>query len=86
VAWTELAFDAVREADPRTWIVVNPAKFGTAAAVNRGIDNASADIFVRLDADDLAPAMVILRSLRAGGRARKARKAFVQPLAQFHFD
>ena len=47
-------FDALERRDPRIKIVVNPTNVGTAAAANRGIAAASADIIVRLDADDIA--------------------------------
>jgi glycosyltransferase involved in cell wall biosynthesis len=40
--------------DPRIRIVVNRKNLGTAAAANRGIEAARADIIARLDADDIA--------------------------------
>jgi glycosyltransferase involved in cell wall biosynthesis len=52
-------FEALARRDPRIRIVVNPTNIGTAAAANRGIDVARAEIIVRLDADDIAePARV----------------------------
>ena len=47
-------FDALERRDPRIKIVVNPTNVGTTAAANRGIAAASANIIVRLDADDIA--------------------------------
>jgi glycosyltransferase involved in cell wall biosynthesis len=47
-------FKALERRDPRIRIVVNPTNLGTAAAANRGIDTARADIILRLDADDIA--------------------------------
>jgi glycosyltransferase involved in cell wall biosynthesis len=40
--------------DPRIRIVVNERNLGTAAAANRGIQAARADIIARIDADDVA--------------------------------
>jgi glycosyltransferase involved in cell wall biosynthesis len=52
-------FNALARRDPRIRLVTNPANLGTAAAANRGIEAARADIIVRLDADDVAePARV----------------------------
>ena len=61
----EAIFDALAKRDRRIRIVVNPTNLGTAAAANRGIDNASADIIVRLDADDLAEPASIGRLVAA---------------------
>lgn len=47
-------FRSLQQRDPRIRIVVNPSNIGTAAAANRGIEAARADIIVRLDADDIA--------------------------------
>jgi glycosyltransferase involved in cell wall biosynthesis len=47
-------FKALARRDPRIRLVTNPVNLGTAAAANRGIENARADIIVRLDADDVA--------------------------------
>ncbi|MGC2774165.1 MAG: glycosyltransferase, partial [Bradyrhizobium sp.] len=47
-------FEALERRDPRIRLVINPANLGTAAAANRGIEAARADIIVRLDADDVA--------------------------------
>lgn len=52
-------FKALEQRDPRIRLVSNPTNLGTAAAANRGIAVATADIIVRLDADDIAePARV----------------------------
>jgi glycosyltransferase involved in cell wall biosynthesis len=47
-------FEALASRDQRIRIVVNPTNLGTAAAANRGIEAARADIITRLDADDIA--------------------------------
>lgn len=47
-------FRSLQQRDPRIRIVVNRGNTGTAAAANRGIEAARADIIVRLDADDIA--------------------------------
>jgi glycosyltransferase involved in cell wall biosynthesis len=47
-------FKVLERRDPRIRLLVNPTNLGTAAAANRGIEAASADIIVRLDADDVA--------------------------------
>jgi glycosyltransferase involved in cell wall biosynthesis len=58
-------FDAIGKRDPRIRIVVNPANLGATAAANRGIAHASADIIVRIDADDIAEAPRIERLVAA---------------------
>jgi glycosyltransferase involved in cell wall biosynthesis len=50
----EARFRALQQRDPRIRLVVNPTNLGTAAAANRGIAAARADIIARLDADDIA--------------------------------
>jgi glycosyltransferase involved in cell wall biosynthesis len=50
----DAVFQALQRRDPRIRIVINPTNLGTAAAANRGIEAARADIIVRLDADDVA--------------------------------
>ena len=50
----DAVFQALARRDPRIRIVVNPTNLGTAAAANRGIEAARADIILRLDADDVA--------------------------------
>jgi glycosyltransferase involved in cell wall biosynthesis len=50
----EARFRALQQRDPRIRVVVNPTNLGTAAAANRGIAEARADIIARLDADDVA--------------------------------
>jgi glycosyltransferase involved in cell wall biosynthesis len=50
----DAVFQALARRDSRIRIVVNPTNLGTAAAANRGIEIARADIIVRLDADDIA--------------------------------
>jgi glycosyltransferase involved in cell wall biosynthesis len=47
-------FGALKNRDPRIRLVTNPVNLGAAAAANRGIEAARADIIVRLDADDIA--------------------------------
>ena len=42
------------ERDPRICLIVNAENLGAAAAANRGIEHARADIIARLDADDIA--------------------------------
>jgi glycosyltransferase involved in cell wall biosynthesis len=47
-------FEAIAQRDQRIRVVINPTNIGTAAAANRGIEIARADIIARLDADDIA--------------------------------
>ena len=47
-------FATIAQRDPRIKVVVNPSNLGTAAAANRGIEVARADVIARLDADDIA--------------------------------
>ena len=47
-------FTALAARDPRIRIVTNPTNIGTAAAANRGIDQARGDIILRMDCDDAA--------------------------------
>lgn len=58
-------FGALAQRDPRIRIIVNPSNIGTAAAANRGIEAASADIIVRLDADDIAEPTRVARLVEA---------------------
>jgi glycosyltransferase involved in cell wall biosynthesis len=51
--------------DPRIRIVINKDNLGSAAAANRGIEAARADILARLDADDLAESTRLRRLLAA---------------------
>jgi glycosyltransferase involved in cell wall biosynthesis len=51
--------------DPRIRIVVNEKNLGTAAAANRGIEAARADIIARLDADDIAESTRLRRLVGA---------------------
>ncbi len=50
----EAIFQSVARRDPRIRLVVNETNLGTAAAANRGIEAATADVILRLDADDIA--------------------------------
>ena len=47
-------FQNLTERDQRIRILTNPTNLGAAAAANRGIAASSAEIIVRLDADDIA--------------------------------
>ena len=47
-------FETFSQRDPRIRIVSSPTNIGTAAAANRGIAAARAEIIARLDADDVA--------------------------------
>jgi glycosyltransferase involved in cell wall biosynthesis len=58
-------FDALARRDPRIRVVMNPTNLGTAAAANRGIETARADIIARLDADDIAEPERISRQVAA---------------------
>lgn len=58
-------FRSLQQRDPRIRIVVNPINIGTAAAANRGIEAARADIIVRLDADDIAEPTRVRRLVSA---------------------
>jgi glycosyltransferase involved in cell wall biosynthesis len=58
-------FDALARRDPRIKIIVNTTNSGTAAAANRGIENARSDVIVRLDADDVAEPSRLGRLLAA---------------------
>ena len=52
-------FRRIEQRDSRIKVIVNPRNEGTAAAANRGIEAARADIIARLDADDIAePAQI----------------------------
>jgi glycosyltransferase involved in cell wall biosynthesis len=51
--------------DPRICLIVNAENVGAAAAANRGIERARADIIARLDADDIAEPTRIRRLLSA---------------------
>jgi glycosyltransferase involved in cell wall biosynthesis len=53
------------ERDPRICLIVNAENLGAAAAANRGIEHARADIIARLDADDIAEPRRIHRLLSA---------------------
>jgi glycosyltransferase involved in cell wall biosynthesis len=46
-------FESLPQRDPRIRVLVNPENLGTAAAANRGIEEARSGIIVRLDADDI---------------------------------
>ena len=46
-------FQSLAQRDPRIRVLVNPENLGTAAAANRGIEEARSGIIVRLDADDI---------------------------------
>jgi glycosyltransferase involved in cell wall biosynthesis len=46
-------FESLRQRDRRIRVLVNSENLGTAAAANRGIEEARSDIIVRLDADDI---------------------------------
>src|SRR5947209_116768 len=46
-------FESLAQRDPRIRVLVNPENLGTAAAANRGIEEARSGIIVRLDADDI---------------------------------
>jgi glycosyltransferase involved in cell wall biosynthesis len=58
-------FEDLARRDPRIRIVTNPTNLGAPAAANRGIDNARADIIVRLDADDVAEPTRVGRLVQA---------------------
>jgi glycosyltransferase involved in cell wall biosynthesis len=59
------AMERLAERDPRIRLIANAENVGTAAAANRGIEHARADIIVRLDADDIAEPGRIRRVLSA---------------------
>jgi glycosyltransferase involved in cell wall biosynthesis len=61
---TEL-FRQIEDRDPRIRVIVIPTNIGTAAAANRGIEAARADIIARLDADDIAEPSQIGRLVAA---------------------
>lgn len=58
-------FEAIARRDRRIRVVVNPTNIGTAAAANRGIEIARADIIARLDADDIAEPTRLSQLLKA---------------------
>jgi glycosyltransferase involved in cell wall biosynthesis len=58
-------FDDLVQRDSRLRLIVNPTNLGTAAAANRGIDAAQADLIVRLDADDVSEPSRIGRLVEA---------------------
>jgi len=47
-------FRQIEDRDPRIRVIAIPTNIGTAAAANRGVEAARADIIARLDADDIA--------------------------------
>jgi len=59
------AFAGLETRDPRIRLITNEANIGTAAAANRGIAAARADIIVRLDADDVAEPSRVARLVEA---------------------
>ena len=61
----EATMARLAERDPRIRLIINSENVGTAAAANRGIECARADIIARLDADDIAEPSRIRRMISA---------------------